>query len=58
VHFEIQENPSDVYMQHQCDELYVFDDTDFEDETFVRQSSRQSPISVARTSMVRLWQST
>jgi hypothetical protein len=45
-------------MQHQCDELYVFDDNDFEDETFVRQSSRQSPISVARTSMVRLWQST
>jgi hypothetical protein len=46
-----------MYMEDQRHSLSVFGETVFEDWTFAQHSSRQSPISVARTSMVRLWQS-
>jgi hypothetical protein len=47
MHREILVNPSDVYMENQRHDLYVFGDIVFEDRTFAWQSSRQSPISVA-----------
>ena len=50
-------NQSDMNMEYQLHVRFVLDGIFFEDQTFHSESSRQSPNSVARTSMVRLWQS-